>query len=117
MILDAQERLPIYLTDSMHIHIHVHPIPALKSLAVAALDPLELLDTDQAVITHNSQCVDQLIWTVHLSNGPCALLAGLLSRLDGNNLSSLKIANGLHISAISGGLIKLHTNRENINII
>ena len=80
-----------YLMES--INIHVHPIPALKSLAVAALDPLELLDTDQAVIALNSQGVDQLIWTIHLSYRPCALLAGLLSLLDGNNLSSLKVAN------------------------
>ena len=82
-----------YIMDSMHIHVQVHPIPALKSLAVAALDPLELLDTDQAVIALNSQGVDQLIRTIHLPYRPCALLAGLLSRLDSNNLPSLKIAN------------------------
>ena len=39
---------------------------ALKSLAVALLDPLELLNTDEAVIAHNSQGVDKLIDTVHL---------------------------------------------------
>ena len=77
--------------ESMQIHVHLNP--ALKFLAVAALDPLELLDTDQAVIALNSQGVDQLIWTIHLSYRPCALMAGLLSRLDGNNLSSLKITN------------------------
>ena len=49
--------------ERMQIHVHFHP--ALKFLAVAALDPLELLDTDQAVIAINSQSKDQLIPTIH----------------------------------------------------
>ena len=50
------------------ISISIHTCPALKLMEVSASNPLELLDTDQAIIALHSHGVDQLIWTIHLSH-------------------------------------------------
>ena len=51
------------ISDAIQL-IHIY----IQSLVVGALDPLELLDTDKAIIALHSHGVDQLIWTIHLSH-------------------------------------------------